>query len=612
MAIRREIFLAAAVTGAALLWDPHAHAADAKRVAAVVVAIGAASFAFFGRGARPRLDAMTSKLAIAFLALSALSALWGSPAAALDLATWCAAAVIATCAASMGRRQALAAARLAGAMTGGVLAGWALVSFALGHRGFGVHGGQGNPNWLGLVLALTLPLGIDLVAHLRSRSKEHAPGASVIALLAAIAVVLEPAALYVSHSRVAWLASATSLAWLAYRASSARAAVRPHVRALLALSVVASLGVTLVAAIEHRPHAKSHVAAVVEAAHAPAAAPEPEDVPMSRSLEGRRVIAERSLAAARRGGFFGAGLGHFGGAYLEAQGEALHALSPRAASRGFLNATTAHNEPLQVAVESGPLAALVFVLLLLFTFLEHRHVSAATSASALSLAVTSLGDSPLRQPAVCLIAGLLVGVLAAPAIVPVPNAPNAFPARRVLFGVAAVMLSLVLVPSSRAWLGARALEKAYAIDDASQRRTALLRATRLDPNLADAWLALGAQELADGRVDDAIAHLTRADALIPSIAARVALGEAHLANHSPNQARLTLSRALAFAPGSLRVRLALAETERQLGHLDEAKVHVDAAHAVAPFDPHVRELGDRVAEDMMDRPIAVDHDTRID
>lgn len=611
MAIRREILLATAVTAAALLWDPLAHAADAKRVAAVVVAIGAASFAFFGRGARPRLDAMTSKLAIAFLALSALSALWGAPSAALDLATWCAAAVIATSAASMGRRQALTTARLAGAMTGGVLAGWALVSFAFGHRGFGVHGGQGNPNWLGLALALTLPLGIDLVIHLRSRSGERTGRTSAIAHLAAIAAVVQPAALYVSHSRVAWLASATSLAWLGYRAWSARAAVRPHVRALLALSVAASLGVALVAAIEHRPRAKTHVAAVVEDVHAPAASPEPEDVPMSRSLEGRRVIAERSLAAARHGGFFGAGLGHFGGAYLEAQGEALHRLPPRAASRGFLNATTAHNEPLQVAVESGPLAAVVFVLLLLFMFLEHRRVSAATSASALALAVTSLGDSPWRQPAVCLIAGLLAGVLAAPAIVQMRDHPNASPARRVFFGGIAVMLSLLLVPSSRAWLGARALEKAYAMD-ASPRRTALLRATRLDPNLADAWLALGAYELAEGRVDDAIAHLTRADALTPSVAARVALGEAHLANHAPDRARLTLLRALAFAPGSLRVRLALAETERQLAHLDEAKAHVDAAHAVAPFDPHVRELGDRVVEDMMDRPIARDDDTRID
>jgi tetratricopeptide (TPR) repeat protein len=238
------------------------------------------------------------------------------PAGARDLATL-------TCglgATVLGLELGIDVARLAGAITGTGAAAIAIASAAAGARGMHLHAGQGNPNWLGLLVAVTLPLTIDLAMTKRSRA-------------AALGVCAQAIALYLSHSRVAWGAALVACAPFAFfRGARAR------------VIAAALLGAALVAS--------------------PALAQ--TDVPADLALAGREWIWRMTANAASGALPFGAGLGGFGHAYLDAQGVALAGRTPAEAARSFVNATSAHEEYLQAAAESGPFAALALVAWLLY------------------------------------------------------------------------------------------------------------------------------------------------------------------------------------------------------------------------------------------------------
>lgn len=589
--MKRGVGLGVFVAAAAIAWDPSARAAEPKRAAALLVAIGAIALSI----SRSRPDIRTSPRAsradaawLGVLALSSVSALWGISSGLLDLATWAAAGACAFASARAGRAAALRTARVASLVAGGVASAWALIAFAAGARGFSIHAGQGNPNWLGLLIAVCLPVSLDVAARAR-RSPSRGVRVACIALAA-----VQPAALWLSHSRVAWIAAGVSAAILLF-------GVRRRRRALVTMATTLAIGAALVGVtvgVAHRAArpaaATAHVAAPVDRAHV-------EDVPATRSLRGRAWIAARAASAAWRAGPFGAGLGRFGHAYLAAQGDALATMPPRPAARAFVNAGTAHDELLQLAVESGPLAAILAIVALGLGARDHRRARwHAGAAAVVALAICALADSPLRQPAVCLVFALQAA--AAPRSRRVRSVRSHALVRVALLGACAWLLLV----STRAWLSTRALEAAKtAMPDA--RVAAFVKAARIDPTSGDAWLALGLAELAAGRPDEAADHLARADALVATVATRTALGEANLARGYVPAARDAYARAVAIDPGSLRAQVGLAESLRRLGDLDESDRHAHVARAVAPGDPRVAALLDRIAEERMSSQAFTDH-----
>src|SRR5262249_7070819 len=150
----------------------------------------------------------------------------------------------------------------------------------------------------------------------------------------ALALVLaQGAALYLAHSRVAWCAAGLALVV----AVIARVRRRPK-RA----STKDRLGIAL---------AGVFAAGALTAGHASSEGAISNDVPAEVSLAGRMWIAKVTLHAAMEAGPLGEGLGRFGHAFADAQGGELRSLPRAVAARRFVNATTAHDDFLQAAVE---------------------------------------------------------------------------------------------------------------------------------------------------------------------------------------------------------------------------------------------------------------------
>src|SRR5262249_11923762 len=137
---------------------------------------------------------------------SALSLAWGVAAGARDLSIWVAAVAIGASAAGLGHERAAGTARASAMIVGGGSALHAVVGWPRGARGLEVHGLQGNANWLGLVLAIAIPLTLD------SAMRSSSPSRRLVRGLAAVLVALESLALVLSHARVAWVALALSAA----------------------------------------------------------------------------------------------------------------------------------------------------------------------------------------------------------------------------------------------------------------------------------------------------------------------------------------------------------------------------------------------------------------
>ncbi|HEY4118601.1 MAG TPA: O-antigen ligase family protein, partial [Byssovorax sp.] len=393
---RGGALLAVGASAAALVFDPAAEAAASKRVALLAVALVALAASLASHGRERRAPPRAHAAAVAFVAVSAASLAYGAPGGALDLATWTAALGLGAVLTSLGRATAIRAARLAASLTGGGASIAAIVALARGGRGFALHGLQGNPNWLGLLLAVCLPLSIDalrrppieLLAR-RRRAPVHVARAALTGVVAC-----EVVGLALAHSRVAWCATlAGGVAALALELHARRRAGRPIARVVALAGVVAITSLGAAAALERAPAISA-------------------DVSAATSLDGRAWIAARSLEAAAARAPFGAGLGRFGHAYLDAQGRALAELSPADAARRFVNATTAHDDLVQAAVESGLVAAVALAALL--SLAAYGHVAGswgAGAASAVALVIAAIGDSPLRQPGVVVVFSLACAAL---------------------------------------------------------------------------------------------------------------------------------------------------------------------------------------------------------
>jgi O-antigen ligase len=569
-----------------LVFDPAAHAADPKRVVILGVALVVAAAAWSKQGSPPGKGTVAEYTLLAFLLLSAATAAWGTGAGLRDLGTFAGAALVAW---AFRPAAAHALARRVGSVVGGGVSLLALLALAGGSRGFALHGGQGNPNWVGLLLAVTLPLSLDAVACAGARR----PWPFVAVGLAAVQLPV----LFLAHSRVAWVAAALSLATagiLAKRSFSSRRRARGG-RAVLAAIGVGALLAVVVMRSERAPASSPPAAHISDD-------PTPVDGSASRSFAGRLWIWRTSAHAAVVAPFFGAGLGGFPESYLTAQGDALRTLPPREAARRFVNATTAHDEPLQVAIESGVLAALLLVLGLGALVVGHfRAGRVGLGGASLAVLIASLGDSPLRQPAIALLVGLLIAAeRPRPASRPIARSPLFSRLQRLVVALAILSAGLLLSDAARGFLAAHVATEASEIVNPEARGRRLAHASRIDPSSGEIRLALGVSALAAG---DAALALTHLEAARPrTMGTLCAMGEAALALDDAHRAADAWNAALALHPGSARAHLGLAESEHRLGHDDRAEASLRIAKLLLPGDPRVAAMEDRLAEARSDAP----------
>ena len=533
--------VAAALAG--LAWDPAAPAADPKR--ALVLLVAAAAIASTRR-ARAVEVAPAGLLFVAFVALSALSLCWGAGGGGRDLATLGGAALLLAAASSRPRDEVAGIARTAASLLGGGAALWALAEAVAGARGLAVHGGQGNPNWLGLLLAATLPLSLSALF----RAERGSRGERLLALLA----LPQIPALLLAQSRTAWIALAV--------AATATLADR---RAPLKRSVGVALATSGAVAI-----------ALVLFVHAGAA----------RSLDGRIWIWR--LAARTAAGAFpwGAGLGAFPRLFLDQQGPALATLPTGEAARRFVYATTAHNDWLEVTTETGlPGLALLAAAIGSGIVACRRAGARAEAATLIAFAISALADSPLRQPAV------LVPVALALASAPrTLRLSSERPRRIAAVPALGLLAAAALLPIAGAsWFGAHLATAARDADPA--RKLALLtRAAQVDPRSGEIAFALGLAHLERGAPDAALPELERSRPLLPQIATDVAIGNAYLLAGDWGEAAAAYDRALRLDPGSFRARANLVVALRRLGRDGEADRQLRQARRLWPNHPALAEI----------------------
>jgi tetratricopeptide (TPR) repeat protein len=549
------VIVAIAIALIAVAYDPDTTASSPKRIVALLVALALSALTLPRTPRKVRLGSAQGAFFVA-LALSALSWVRGPPHGVLDLSNWIAAAGLGFAIAATGPAQARRIARGAAIAVGAVVGTIATAQALGGARGIAIDGLQGNGNWLGLLLAITLPLSFD-----RTTSK-----------VAWAAIALQATALGLSHGRVGWIAAGIALTVLVVRAP--RRCPAFALAALLAflgaVSVTGAFGKTRAAS------AKSTAAS---------------EVPIERAAEGRLTIARIAAHAAIDAAPLGVGLGRFPDAFRDAQARALANVTPKIAARSAIEATTAHDEPLQIATESGPLAALAFVTGLALAIFAARRWPAGASAL-IALAVCCAADEPLRRPAVV---ALVAAILAAlPGRVRLDGG-----AVRLVHAAGLVLVAATLLPAVRAHRAERLVTRADL--DPGARRALLERAARIDRGSAAAAFRLGLARFDDRDLEGARAALLAARLLDDDASTSLALANVAVARGDLDAAEEDLRHALRRRPGSFRALIGLGEVLRRRGRLAEASEALAAARGIRPHDVTAIDLEERIAEDRADR-----------
>jgi tetratricopeptide (TPR) repeat protein len=597
--LTRHRALAVGAVIAAVAWDPIAPAADVKRVFGIGVAVAALGLGLarlVREAGAPKVTLPAAgALWLAFVAWSGASLAWGSPSGISALGTLAGGSglLLASRALGFSAWEGRRAAGLTAAGVGGISALFAIAQALGGARGLGIHGGHGNPNWLGLLLAFTLPLSIDLAASLR-RESTRAWG-----FAAAIASVQVPA-LILARSRVAWAASLAGLAvWLILSGALRRN------RAIVAGAIAIAIGTGSAAARSAPPNATSAEDLAAGA----------EDTPIAEAWEGRVWIWRASADAALARLPIGAGLGDFAGAYLDAQGKRLANFPPKIASRRFLNATTAHSDWIEVAVSSGlPAPLLLAAAVIAALGIAIRERRSAEAAALVAFAVCAAGDSPLAQPGFVIPFALLLGASSSdsrpnpssnPTRIQTPiqkaRRPIRLPYPRAITAIALGCAALLLAAAAATWLGSRKLTRAREGLLPEERLAALASAAKLDPRSGEAALALALAHLEIGDPVRALRELERSRALLANIGTDIAIGNAHLlAGGSRQLAAAAYRRALARHPGSFRARVNLAEALIATGARGEAEEHLAAARSIYPGHPKLALVAERLRKAIID------------
>jgi len=538
------VVLAVAVALAALGYDPSAPAVAPKTAVLLVVGLSVLALSLPAAIRSRRLALSTGGVGWLLLCgWGLLSLAWADHPQLGDLSIWLGGGAILVYASQLDESQGRAAAQWAAVLIGAGSALALAVQAVAGARGIALHGLHGNPNWLGLVLATTLPLQLEPLAADRVRRTARW-------WLVVVSVVLALSALLVSGSRVAWLAVAVA----------ALACGRGRVR----------YGVAGVAAV-----ALTYAWVAGD---------------LARSLGGRWWVWRTSFNASVMGLPQGHGMGDFPHAFLQAQGVRLAGLPPEQAAATFENATTAHQDWLQLGCEGGLVAPLLLAAIVVVSFVRLRHSWRAGAASLLVVGVCALGDAPLRQPAV--IAVFCLVLAATPRLKRRPT--------DVVLAAATLLAVIVMLPAAASrWLGARQLTAARDLP-LTERVAQLSRTVEVDPRSGELQLALGLAHLESGDPGAALARLQRSRALLANVGTEVAIGNAHLGLGATPAAIGAYQRALALHPALFRAHANLAEALRLAGELDRAARHLEVARELMPHHPKLQRLAEQLRRDRID------------
>jgi tetratricopeptide (TPR) repeat protein len=532
---------------ASLAWDPSAEARAPKIALSVLLALFACGVLAYRREALE----LTGPLSwtAAWVLWCALSLTWGSLEGAEQVASLAAALCLGLSARTVFFRDELRRQlRLVGLVVGVAASLLATREWLLGARGSAVHGGMGNPNWLGLVLGPCVMLSASGWARLPRRGRA----------LVGIAIAVELGGLALAQSRTVWIACASAVVvTLVWR----RLPTRRHY-ALVALAFC----VPLLGAV---------------GADAPAAGGD-----WLSAVAGRRWIWRVSLDAAWSALPFGAGTGEFAGAFLRSQGALLATLDPGAAARTFQNASTAHSDWLETLLEHGLVGSV-----LLAGWLAKSLSSTWTSgrAALITLVVTAIADSPLHQPAVVVLALLVAAASDEPPTARTTGFPR-LPAWSWLLLVAGLGLAARI--SVGTWLGARSTTAAQ--DNPERRLEHLARARALDPYSAQVALEYGSALLDAGEPARSLEQTDASLRLSTSVAAYLLRAKALSVLGRKPEAVRDLTEALGLNPASFRVNLGLAALELEAGRLDSAERALGRARRVLPGDPRLEPLEEQI------------------
>lgn len=578
--LRPEAWLGIGTAVAALVYDPGATAASPKRAAGLLLVLAILSLRIADRWSHPKRPPLAVRMSYgavffaAFVAWSGMTLMSGPPSGTRDLGTFAGALGLIVVTQTWPSQRTRGAATWAGMLAGGGASVVAVVQWLMGARGVAVHGGQGNANWFGLLIAVTLPLTVGWILARRS------PRAVQWSLPI---VAIELAGLVLSHSRVAEVACvlsscAVGLFVLRHRLGRWRLGL-----AGCLLGVVLALGAT-----------------TLWPAAAPVKRERGADVAVPVAFEGRRFIWETSLLAALHELPMGAGLGGFSRGYLEAQGQRLKGLSPKAASHRFINATTAHSDWIEPLVDSGPMALLLLVLSLgtgvVTAALTRWH---AGMGALLAWSLCAVGDSPLRQPGITLILGLVLAGCPAPRTLDMGRLREGRSLARMQIAFLAAT-GLLLWASTRTWIGERRLAASPRL--APDRQQALLAsAARLDPTSGEIALERGLRALDLGQATLALTELQRSRRLLANVGTDIAIGNAQMLLGHPTAAVQSYRKALSQNPGSFRAHANLSQALLSVDDPEGAARELAIARDLWPGHPRLIEMGDRVKRALVDR-----------
>lgn len=546
---------------ALLAWDPLALASAPKLTLLSLFALLSAGYAAYRR--TPLQLSLPLGLGLATVAFSSLSLLWGSPA---GLGQQC--LLVACGSIALSARAGLSQAALRGQLVnlarflGVGSAGWALWQFVSGARGSFVHGGAGNPNWLGLVLAVCLVLSLPSTKELQSRARWP-----LLGLLA-----LELTGLWLGQSRVAGFALGFGLVYFAL--------LRFFPRGLYWVALSTAL-LPLLAGWLSQPHQLLD-------AEAPS---------WLSALSARRWIWHATLDAWQAAPL-GVGSGDFGSAYLEAQGRMLAQLELRPAARAFQSPGSAHSDWLQCLLEQGPLG---FALMLAWFGSALRPKAAGGwprgEIALVVVLVCALADTPLSQPALVALALLISAAIGT-------NLRTAMHLRKLgprAWWVLLLLLGLTTRAAAASWVAQRSASQARGAP--AQRLELLTQAAQLDPRDADLQLQYGVALIDAGHSLRALDAALLSLSLSRSVSAELLRAKALSSLGEHREALLRLSEARQLSPGSFRINFALAALQLTAGQLDTARTRLKDAELVLPADPGIAVLRKRIEQAQQQRDL---------
>ncbi len=605
---------------ALIAWDQAAPALLPKLALVSLLALVGAAWLGYRGGFSSKPHLLDPPLLVASLAVvwGCVSLSWGSPAGRLSQATSVATLCLAWVARGLFTTEDLRGALVSLARSvGAALGAWALLSYATGQSGAWLHAGMGNPNWLGLCLALTLTLSwppwsavtrfksARLISKgfrgfgtaLRQASKaprtrealeatEEPPTRHFVWVYYYLASALQLAGLVLAESRVAWVACLVAATYAVMRKQWRSAAAQRRLAwlapALALAPVVAGLGAAPVAGEG-----------------------------LLGALAGRRAIWHAATLAWAEAPL-GVGSGDFSAAFLWAQGKWLAGYDAQIAARAFQHAETAHSSWLMAWVEQGPVGG---ALLILWLWLALRRAAWARGVTALvAVGTCAIADSALELPAVAALAWLTTAALGTAAqdasedeapggasgtsisarlFAAAPSGALGWLRRGapwLLLGLAA----LTLREAALAWRAERSASYGRAHPEA--RLEAQRRAAELYPSSAALMLELGVAQLSAG---DALGALEAAEAssrTSVSVASELLRAKAQTELGRLPEARRALESAAALSPGSFRVHLGLAAVTLEQGDLEACQRALDRARAVQPFAPEVAPLAQRLRQ----------------